>query len=71
MKLRTLLLAGFGAAALSFSASAAAPTTPTSTTVIKSDLTQLAQGCWTDEGYGRKGPCGSFAKKKKKKKKSS
>ena len=67
MTLRTLLLAGFGAAALSFSASAAAPTAPTSTTVIKSGLTQLAAECWTDEGYGRKRPCNSFAKKKKKK----
>ena len=67
MTLRTLLLAGFGAAALSFSASAAAPTEPTSTTVIKSGLTQLAAECWTDEGYGRKRPCNSFAKKKKKK----
>lgn len=73
MTLRTLLLAGLGAAALSFSASAATQSDPASTSVAKPALTQLAANpnqCWTDEGYGRKGPCGSFAKKKKKKKKS-
>lgn len=63
------LFAGLVTVAMTLPAASLAPSDPAGASTAKAVAgAQYAQGCFTDEGYGRKTPCSIYYKGKKKKK---
>src|SRR5262245_37668424 len=61
--MRVLLITGLGTLAMTASAAATALSGSTDARPVKAATIQLAQQCYTDDGYGRRRPCSASYKR--------